>query len=208
MPPDPTPCMDETDERLATAADDLAETLEELRGELREPPRGPLGLPRPPSPRELLEFTEAYTIPALISLLETSIRVLELLAAAIRLAEGRPLDGDARRRADRLAAASRGTLEKLDDALADLQDAAAGGQPDNPEVRRLLEEARRLRAEVDQRLADATADPESGPAGEGPAPDPESNGEGDADEEPAIDIDVDQELESIKRNLDADDDDE
>jgi hypothetical protein len=197
--------MDDTEADLADAADDLAETLEALREELREPPRGPLGLPRPPRPGELLELTERYTIPALIALLETNIRLLELLAAAIRLAQGRPVDAETKARLkasefavaggreglDRLTAASRTTLEKLDDALADLQEAAAEGTPENPEAERLLKQARELRAEIDDRLAEVD---------ERERTDIDVRSE-DADES----VDVDAELASLKEDVSDDD---
>lgn len=213
--------MDDRERDLQESVDELTETLEALRSELQEPPRGPLGVPRPPTPGELLRFTERYSIPALISLLETAIRTLELLAAAIRIAEGRPLDGHSGRgraktptNTDRLASASRRTLEALDDALAEVQSAAAGGEPDDPELRGLLEEARSLRTEVDEQLAEATAetsDDEDGvtpvdievEAGDDRA---ESEDAGDAedaeDDADRIDVDVEGELESIKRELD------
>jgi hypothetical protein len=196
--------MDDT-ENLEASARELSETLEQLRSELREPPRGPLGLPRPPSPGELLRFTEEYTIPALISLLETNIRLLELLAGAIRVADGRPLEGsdalaDAGRRSlgyvdegrEGLAAASRETLRRLDDALADLQEAAAGGSPTDPAVQDLLTEARTLRAEVDERLAAAESR------------DAETTGD-EGDEAESVAIDVDDELETIRRQVDGPD---
>ena len=207
--------MDDRERDLDESIDDLAGTLESLRAELGDPPEGPLGLPRPPTPREFLRFTERYTIPALISILETSIRTLELLAAAIRVADGRPLDGPATGRGgaddprtDRIAAASRRTLQTLDDALAELQSAAAGGEVRNPELQRLLSEARDLRAEVDDRLADATA----GSATRPQEPDPvdievEAGGDepdegGESDDERDVGVDIDRELDSIKRELD------
>lgn len=205
--------MDDSDRNdserdLAEATAELSETLESLRAELSAPQRGPLGLPRPPSPSELLRFTEQYTIPAVIALLETSIRVLDLLAAAIRVADGRPLDGIERGSSreiahegrDRLAAVSRTTLRKLDDALAELQTAAAGGDPGpgSPEVQQLLEQARDLRAEVDARLADAADGPETIEVSDAEQSE-KSALETDDD---AIGIDVDAELESIKREAD------
>ncbi len=218
--------MDE-DPELETAVRELADTLQALRSELREPPRGPLGLPRPPPPRELLRLTEQYTIPAIVAVLETNVRLLELLAAAIRVADGRPLDGavddegllaagrrtlgDASREgAGGLAAASRATLERLDDALADLQEAADGGAPDDPEVQRLLSEARALRAEVDDRLADATA-------ADAPVTRDNATGPGtdDADESPSdesgaggpVQVDVEEELDTLRRQADRPSDD-
>lgn len=201
--------MDDRDRELIDATAELSETLEELREELVAPHRGPLGFPRPPSPSELLRFTEQHTIPTVIALLETSIRVLDLLAAAIRVADGRPLDGAGdeslrglgRDGRDRLATVSRTTLERLDDALAELQTAAAEGDlgPNHPEVRQLLEQARELRSEVDARVADATDTSESAVSDE------EGSGisvrEAEADD--AVGIDVDAELESIKKDLDG-----
>lgn len=214
--------MDDRERDLPDAATELSETLEALRAELREPARGPLGLPRPPSPSELLQFTEQYTIPTVIALLETSIRALELLAAALRVADGRPLDAvterpdrrssadslDAVGRAghDRLARTSRETLRRLDDALADLQSAAAGEQPSNPETRRLLEEARELRAEVDERLTAAVSESNSEMAVDtGGRSEPVEIGirAADDDGEEDIGIDVDEELASIKDDIDA-----
>ncbi|WP_254837705.1 DUF7547 family protein [Natronomonas marina] len=197
--------MDDTDD-LQASVRELSATLEELRAELRGPPTGPLGLPRPPKPGELLRLTEEYTIPALVSVLETNIRLLELLAAALRVADGRPLaessGSDAladvgerslegvRRGGEGLAAASRATLQRLDDALADLENAAAGEPAENPEVRQLLSEARNLRAEVDEGLAAASKDR------------PDST---ETDHEP-VDIDVDEELETLRRQVDGPDD--
>lgn len=198
--------MDDRERELAEATAELSETLESLRSELREPPEGPLGLPRPPTPGELLQFTEQYTIPATIALLEAAIRSLELLAAALRVADGRPIDAvsegsrttlSAAGRS-RIAATSRETLGTLDDALADLQ-SAARGDSSNPEVQRLLEEARDLGSEVDDRLAEATDDAETPARERAERPD-------DADDRGTeIEIDVDEELASIKRTVDETD---
>ena len=212
--------MDNRERDLEAATAELSETLEALRSELREPARGPLGLPRPPRPSELLRFTEQYTIPTVIALLEASIRALELLAAGLRVADGRPLDavsgrpdhsrgtasleGIGRAGRDRLARTSRETLRRLDDALAELQ-SAAEGDPSNPELRRLLEEARELRSEVDDRLAAATSEPQ-------PHESVRSDDRDDLDdigigsvgrEDRGVGIDVDEELASIKDDLDA-----
>lgn len=212
--------MEDRERDLATAVTDLSKTLEELRAELREPPKGPLGLPRPPTPSELLRFTEGYTIPAVIAALEASIKTLEVLAVALRVADGRPLDAASGRTTqgsdafstsaigrvgrDRLAASSRETLHRLDDALAELQSAAAG-EPSNPELQQLLGEARELRADVDDRLSAATAE-------ESPNDDsnrdevseahPRSNPDDEADFDD-LGIDIDEELESIKKDLES-----
>jgi len=198
--------MDDHDRDLAEATAELSETLEALKTELAEPPDGEF---RPPSPRELLRFTEQYTIPTTIALLEAGIRSLELLAAALRAADGRPIDAvseelgtDGR---DRLAATSRETLRRLDDALAELQ-SAARGDPSTPEVARLLAEARDLRTEVDDRLADAV---DGEPRRQDPGPGPGSAEGSTSDSAPAereddaTEIDVDEELESIKRTVEG-----
>ena len=202
--------MNERDRELSTAVEDLAETLKRLREEIDEPPRGPLGVPRPPTPGELLRFTEQYTIPTLIALLESAIRTLELLGAAIRLADGRQL-GEAK--SGRLAAGSRATLSALDDALAEIQATVEGGEPSNPELRRMLEQARELRAEVDERLAaaGADADAETGQrfdaAGEESEHRPKRTTIGVTDAERSTPedtgVDVDAELASIKREVDG-----
>lgn len=210
--------MEDRERDLAEATEELSETLEALRSELREPPRGPLGLPRPPRPAELLQFTERYTIPTVVALLEAGIRALELLSAALRVADGRPLDaasgGSVRRSRgdalgsieqagrDRIAASSRETLRRLDDALAELQSAAAG-DPSNPELRRLLEEARELRSEVDDRLSDARIGTGRDPA----TPEMGADSDGDEDADADVGIDVDAELASIKEEIDGDEDD-
>ena len=210
--------MDERERDLADATSELSETLEALRTELRTPARGPLGLPRPPRPSELLRFTEQYTIPTVIALLETSIKALELLGAALRVADGRPLDAvsdrsgsdrrggsiDAVGRAgrDRLARTSRDTLRRLDDALGELQ-SAAEGDPSSPELQGLLSEARELRAEVDDRLGDAISETER----ESDSGRDDRNGATEIGistaENDSEGIDVDEELESIKRDLDG-----
>ena len=206
------------DQALEAAVRDLADAVEDLRAELQEPRRGPLGRFRPPSPRELLRFTEQQTIPAIVAVLETNVRMLELLAAAIRVADGRPLDAvdpdddgfETGRRAletgaDGLAAASRATLERLDAALDELQEAADGGAPDDPEVRRLLSEARTLRAEVDRRLADAT----DRSAGVGTAPDDADPRQVEEDETGGpVEVDVEEELDTLRREADRRDDSE
>lgn len=206
--------MDDRERDLADAATELSETLEELREELQEPSRGPFGLPRPPSPTELLRFTEQYTIPTVIALLEASIRALELLAAGLRVADGRPLDAardrsnprannrplDAIERAgrDRLARTSQETLRRLDAALAELQSTAAG-EPSDPELRQLLDEARKLRSEVDERLSAAVSES---------ATDTTDNEESREVEirppEDSVGIDVDEELASIKEDINDD----
>ncbi len=172
----------------ADTVGDLARTVEELQGELA---RGasPPG-PRPPTPRDLARFTSEVTIPAIVLALETNVRLLRLLQRALRLAAGEdPRRGGggtaARERAEDLG---RRTLGRLDDALADLQDALEGRPPEDP-ARELLDEARSLREEVDARLAAAESDRSADRPGEG-----------------GVDVDVESELQSIKDDLDDDGD--
>jgi len=171
---------------------DLAGTVEELQAELTGdgPPR------RPPTPRDLARFTSEVTIPAIILALETNVRALKLFQRALRLAAGeRPstgkTGGEARERAEELG---RETLARLDDALADLQEALAGRPPDDP-ARELLADARTLRGEIDDRLA------ASGRAGDDPVAGTDVPGER------GVDIDVESELQSIKDDVKDDGDD-
>ncbi len=212
--------MDKRERDLADATAELSETLEALRTELGAPARSRFGLPRPPRPSELLRFTEQYTIPTVIGLLETSIKALELLGAALRVADGRPLDAVSDRSAggpnggsidavgragrDRIARTSRDTLRRLDDALAELQ-SAAEGDPSSPELQGLLSEARELRAEVDARLGDAISETErNADSGGADRSEPTEIGISTAEKgSEEVGIDVDEELESIKRDLDS-----
>lgn len=164
---------DPEEEDLRELLADLESTLVELRGELDEErqdrPRIPRGLPgggrpapRPPRLREVLRFTEEYTIPTLISILEANIRLLRLGGAALRAldpersavpseggdsAVGRALDAGRGFSTDRLASG----LEELNDAL-------AGTDAPDPEARELLTEAEELSAEIQERLREARGD--------------------------------------------------
>lgn len=172
---------DRPQDDLDTRLDELEETLDALREELR-PRRGPLGMPRPPSPREVLRFADEYAIPAGIAVLEAQIRTLELLRGAIRAAERD--DGDATAR-DRTVAASRGTLDRLDDALSDLASAFEDSDlPRSADARRLLSEARDLNAEIEGRIAAIERETGSG-----------------VDEGEAIEIDVEAELDQIRDEI-------
>ncbi|MBV0903089.1 DUF7547 family protein [Haloarcula salina] len=175
-----------SDDDLTALVTDLVTTLQDLETEIE--PTTESGLPRPPTPRELLRFTSDVTIPAIILVLKTNVEALKLLRRALRMAEGRPTasgsaSGEVRQRATRL---SRATLARLDDALTDLQ-RAVEGTPEDEEARELLDEAQELRAELAERLADA---PETDDAGADAA----------ATDVP---VDVDAELQSIKEDVDG-----
>lgn len=146
------------DEDLPTLVLELRRTLGELEGELE--PRTAGGFPRPPTPRELARFTSDVAIPAAILVLRVNIETLRLLQRTLRMAEGRGERAEAATEiGDRVRTVSRVTLDRLDAALADLQDAIEGRPPDD-EARELIDRARDLRAEVDARLAAADEDDE------------------------------------------------
>ncbi|MES3517995.1 MAG: hypothetical protein PPP58_10055 [Natronomonas sp.] len=194
--------MDDPDEEFARDIEELRTVLEDLQQELEsppEPPRGPLGVPRPPTPGEFLRFTEEYAIPAAIAGLEAAIRALELLAGLIRLADGRPPRSERR---ERVADLGQRSLDAVDDALADIGSAIEGGEPSNPEARRLLEQARELREEVNERLA-AEAD---GSKAVSEADDRRTDGTETTTDEEATEIDVEAELDDIRRQIDDGDD--
>ena len=157
------------DDDLPVLLDELSGTLDRLQTELgddrRRPDRsarrrgrdeaddrpGPRRRrerhgPSIPRPGRFLEFTEEYTIPALIAFLEANIRALELLQGLLRLLRG----GEVSER--RVESVGRRTLGQVDNLLSDVQ-GALEGQPSNPEARDLLDEARSLRGEIDDRIA-------------------------------------------------------
>jgi hypothetical protein len=240
-----------SDDELADTLAELAGLLDRLEGELPADrrrrddrprrdrldrrPRGDDGLPRPPRPGEFIRFTEQYTIPTLISLLEATVAVQELLRAVLRLTGGRGLpDPRPGRSSDPIGETGRRAIEGLDDVLADLNDALSG-QPTEPEARDLLTEARDLRAEIEALLEDgrrggrsrSTADrrgrESGGDRGSGDrrtggvsiaVDDGEAAGESTPDEEAAGDgdgddsgptVDVEAELDALKRARDEDD---
>lgn len=188
-----------TDGDVAETAGELAAALEDLQSELRpERRRGPLGLPAPPRPGEMLRFADEYAIPFAIAVLEANVRALKLLRGAIRLVDAGEETGERARSArDRAREVSRASLDRLDDALADLETAMAGEElPQNETAREVLTEARRLRGRLADELAasvddDATDEPSDAPNGQ--ASDPS------ADE--GVPVDVESELQSIKDEL-------
>ena len=159
---DPPVRDDPTNYAIADTASELADVLEDLQTELRESQRtGPFGFPAPPTPRELLRFTDDYAIPFMIAVLETNIRALRLLQGAIRLVDtGEQARQDARSTRDRAVSFSQSTLSRLDDVLSELEDSTLevsnGEYPRNPEARTILQEARDLRRELTEALAGST----------------------------------------------------
>jgi len=176
---------------------DLARTIEELQSDLEPDARPPL---RPPSPRDLARFTSEVTIPAIVLALETNVRVLKLLQRALRLAAGEdPRSGETTQARERAEAIGRRSLSRLDDVLADLQNALDRRPPDDP-ARELLDEARTLRADIDDRLQAANTDAARTDDQSGDSPVEPS------EDQSGVDIDVESELQSIKDDIEDGDD--
>lgn len=182
--------MSDDQEELAALVTELSETLVRLeRRTDADPARR----------RALLQFTEQYAIPTTVAMLEANIRVLEAVAGAIRIAEGRE--------SERRGSMGRETaLATLDRALTEVSDAVRG-TPTDPEARELLGEARALRDEVRDRVdesrggarrtGDAKGSGTTIPvSAEGDAPSPVADGSS---------VDVDAELDTIKREVHGDD---
>lgn len=193
-----------TDDRddIEERVDELQRSLEALRREIEpRPPRGPGGLPRPPTPRELVRFADRQAIPTAIAVLEANVRALELLQGALRLADtGRAASEEAERTRERAEDLSRRSLDRLDAVLEDLQEATRGDTlPRNGDAREILADARRLREEIAGRIDEADRDrnrtDESNPE---PA-DPTANG--------GVEIDVEDELDSIRAEFEGRDED-
>ena len=148
------------DDELAARLTELESAITELRDRTVRPPRGPLGLPRPPTPREFVEYTDEHAIPATIAFLQANIRALQAFQAALKMLRGanrtRTRTSDARDRTMELGAK---TLDALDSALDDLKDAyREGALPDDSEARSILTEAQRLTDEIRDELR-FTAEP-------------------------------------------------
>lgn len=150
---------------LAELVEDLTATLDDLRRDV-DPEVARRPGPRPPGPRDLIRFTESYTIPTLIALLEAAVRSLELLGATLRLADGRGVDTDREGPTVDLGFGLGGSggartavrdraLSRVDDALGELQTALEGGEPTDETSRELLADARELREEIDSRLGES-----------------------------------------------------
>ncbi|OYR75377.1 DUF7547 family protein [Halorubrum ezzemoulense] len=214
---------DRRDDDLEERLDELEDVLGELRADLRESERDRRGPPRPPRLSELVRFTEQYTIPTVIALLETTIKSLELLRGTLRLADpGRSVAEGAEGAGDRLADVRDGATAGLSRSLSELrtalseadlpEDAASraardrrlGGDPDgdrNARSRGDAEERSDRGGGANPVRIDVTEPGESDDASdEAPG---EGDASGDAADEPP-EVDVESELESIKQQVDGD----
>lgn len=165
---------DPRDDDIAARLDELAAILDDLREDLREGDRR--APPRPPRLTELLRFTEQYTIPTVIALLETTITSLELVRGALRLVdpEGR-LDDERRRARDAgtsgtaLDAVRDGATTGLARSLSELQRALEEANlPEETVSRTILEEARDLSAEIEAAIEGAESDADANRRPESP----------------------------------------
>jgi hypothetical protein len=227
---------DPESESLPELLDSLEETLSTLRSEL-EPDAGrpptPFDRrrvpPRPPSMRDILRFTDEYTIPTVIAILEANVRLLKLAQAGIRAVDPErsvltdrsddSLGGELRRAA---SDAGRLSADRLASSLSELQRALeATDTPQNPEARELLTDARALSAEIEQRIREsreqtdlsrfdrretwreqfAESDRSDGPVRIQVTDEADADSDRSAEEAEEPDVDVDAELESIKKQM-------
>lgn len=215
------------DRETAELLDELQSTLEALREEVD----GRDGRRRrgPPTPAELLRFTERHTIPTLVASLEATVEALELVRELLRLIDPERSAGRARtdEAGDRLGRAGETAVAGAERVLVDLRRAlAAEDVPDDGAARDLVTEARDLSEEVESRLREARegsdtrrrssgGDGESGVRIDVAAEDSEteeSEAAGDEDGETESErteeggVDVDAELESIRDEVRSDQD--
>ena len=161
---------DRRDDDLEERLDELEDVLGELRADLRETERDRRGPPRPPSLSELVRFTEQYTIPTVIALLETTIKSLELLRGTLRLADpSRSVAEGTEGAGDRLSEVREGATAGLSRSLSELRTALSEADlPEEAASRSIIADARDLTAEIESRIdegrreADAARDRRSG----------------------------------------------
>ncbi|WP_128478386.1 DUF7547 family protein [Halorussus pelagicus] len=146
---------DRDPERIDERVEELEGRVRELRDELGRPPEGPLGLPRPPTPREVLSFTGEYAIPTAIAMLEANVRALKALQQVIRLLdpERSVVNEERERLQGRAADASRLTLDRLESALEDVETTIRESDlPREDAARDILDDARRINREIRDRV--------------------------------------------------------
>jgi hypothetical protein len=101
-----------------------------------------------------VRFTEQYTIPTVIALLETTIKSLELLRGTLRLADpGRSVAEGAEGAGDRLADVRDGATAGLSRSLSELRTALTEADlPEDAASRSIIADARDLTAEIESRI--------------------------------------------------------
>lgn len=193
--------MSDDPDDLEDRIEELETMLRDLQTELRQPPQGPFGLPRPPTPREILSFTSEYALPTLITMLEANVRALKALQQIIRLVDP---EYDSTREArselsSRAGRASRATLDRLQSTLDEVEDALTeGGLPQEPGARRILEDARLLSDDIREEIS--TGKEQADDSREAmKRSDAETEEIEDDEEKPQVNVDA--ELRSIRKEL-------
>ncbi|KAB1191911.1 hypothetical protein GJR96_00040 [Haloferax sp. MBLA0076] len=151
------------DDDILDVLDELGETLDELGSELREERdrevRDRFRNPRPPTFGEVMRFTESYTLPTIIAVLEATIASLELLRRLIRLSDPGRVMEDRRTESDidvRMREVPRTAVYGVERALDELRKALSEADlPSNSDARDIMEHARSLADELDARITDA-----------------------------------------------------
>ncbi|WP_424008468.1 DUF7547 family protein [Haloferax denitrificans] len=159
------------DDDILDLLDELGDTLDELGAELREERDRNRGRdrgrrvtgddrfrpPRPPTFGEVLRFTESYTIPTVIAVLEATIASLELLRRLMRLSDpGRAMEDTRGETESRMRNVPKSAVSGVDRALDELRNALSEADlPSNPEARDVMDRARSLADELDARITEA-----------------------------------------------------
>jgi hypothetical protein len=149
--------------------DDLVALLGELRSTLDELERTVDTDDRPnrrrprsrerPRGSDVVRFTEEYTIPTVIAILETTIQSLELLRGVLRLVDPERGLPTGRRDGDRFDGVDGRVVQGAERAVEDLRRALTGTEePADPVARDVLGDARALTAEIESLLAEARGD--------------------------------------------------
>lgn len=193
------------DDDIDPLLDELQETLTALRTELddggddgrasRRRPRAS-SPPRPPRPGEFLRFTEEYTIPTVVSLLEATIQSLELLAGLIRLLDPdrsrSAADSVGRRATKEATRGATAALSELRRALSEVD------LPPEGEARDIVADARELSAELERRIeAGETRTHDDSPV----SIDVRESSDQETGEETDPHVDVESELDSIRESV-------